>query len=774
MGSQLLDAKLRRDLWAIKGRVLSLALIIASGVAILFAITSALTDLRGSQDVIMDRQHAPDLEVQFDPVPAPNVPDVGKVASVADVDARLVLPGAITLKDGSSLTSVLTFQSAPQPSMNRLDVQRGRLFQPGADEVVIDKGLEQYHGYHVGDVLPVKIGGVPRELKIVGEALSPEYLVTAGNPDYVIAEPGSLGVVWLDAGLAGRVQGAPLRNSVLVDVAPGADQHQVQAAVTTAMAGVHVTKVTPRHESFSYKSVSMDVTAFAVYCPAIIVTLCLLSLAMGIITFRRFMVDKQQEFGVLAALGYQGNRVLAALLRIGLVIGALGTAVGLVLGWGVGYAFSTVYAQGMHMPEVVHRVHWDLLALSIVVGVATGVLMLLIAAAPQRRKTPRQLLTPPGAGAGVVRAPRMRFFPVPVRYGIRSLLRERALTISAILAMGCAVAVAISYGMAMTSTFDTVKASFDQERWQYAVDFQRTGPAAPASASLSQAGATTVEPYLRALGGVRMDGRDGVGTLVGVAAPAALHVLHPYQGRAVQSPGEVVVSKDLLGQLHARVGDRVELVGATGARPVTVVGATNDMYLRTINVALPDAQAVSGAEGMVSGAYFDAPKTTASALSANSATVARVTDKQHLVDYFHTYMNDLLGIVYITIAFAVGVSIIFVTTLVHLSVAERKGEYAILQSLGFSAKRIRGIILTNVSTQVIAALIVSVPVSLLIVQFLNQRMGAAWFAVDLYAKWQDYAIPMVSAFVVAPVVGLLGARSVVRLNIPRYLRGRAI
>jgi putative ABC transport system permease protein len=770
----LLAKKLRRDMLAIKGRVISLALIIASGVAILFAITSALTDLRSTQDVIMDRQHAADVEVQFEPADSRTVPDVSQVPGVAVAEQRLVLPGTIALKDGTTLGSQIVFQSAPQPAMNQLRILHGRTYVPGKGEVVIDKGLAEYHGYHVGQQITVGIGATSRALTIVGEALSPEYLVTAGNPDYVIAEPGSLGVLWADSGLAEQSLGAPLRNSIQLALAPGADEQRVGDAVASALGGLNVTKIVPRHESFSYKSVSMDVTAFAVYCPAIIVTLCLLSLAMGVITFRRFMIDKQQEFGVLAALGVRRRRVRMELLRIGFAVGVLGTVVGLVLGYGVGWGFSTVYAQGMHMPEVVHRVRPSLLGLATAVGIVTGIAMMLVAGAPMFRKSPRQLLTPPGTSNGSARVPKLGFLPVAARYGVRGLLRERSLTLSAVVAMGAAVAVAISYGMAMTSTFDTVKQSFDQEAWAYAVDFQRVQPEEQAQGVLRRAGAGRAEPYLRALGSVQGPGGTGVGTLVGVATPASMHLVHPYRGRAAAAPGEAVVSKDLMEEAGAKLGERVRVGGRDGAREVTVVGVTNDMYLRTVNVDLATVQGVGGAGDVVSGAFFDGAPQAAAALSANSRDVARVTDKRHLVDYFHSYMNDLLGIVYITIAFAVGVSVIFVTTLVYLSIAERRGEFAVLRSMGFGGRRVRGVILTNVAVQVVGALVLSVPFSLLIVQFLNQRMGAAWFAVDLFAKWSDFAVPMAAAFVVAPVVGLLGARSVLRLDIPRFLRGRSI
>lgn len=771
---RLIDRKLSRDLWAIKGRMLALALIIASGVGILFGIELALGNLRDTQEAFLASRQFADLEITLLPEDASNLPDLASVAGVATMEQRLVLPGRIALPGDQSLAGLVLFQQRPDPALNQLQMLEGRAFVPGAAEVVIDKALADHHHFGLDDRIEVRVGRSRFDYRIVGIARSPEFLVTTSNPDYVIVQPGSLGVLWADAGRIRDVLGFSMVDSLLFRFAEGADPQAVTAQLMKKLRQTNVEKVTPRAESYGYKQVRMELTAFGVYSPAIIVTLCVLSLAMGIITFRRFMLEKQREFGVLAAMGYRRAQVFAALLRIGLVIGLVGALLGLAIGWGMAWAFAEVYAHAMHLPYVVHAFDWPVAAASLLVGLGSGCLAVLVAAVPMLRLSPRQQLVATSSDTSRTPGGPLRSFGVMFRYSVRSLLRERTLTVSSMLAMGGSIAVAIAYGLAMTSTFGTVEHSFSQELWTHAVDFQYPLYTDEAQALQARARAGAAEPYYRTAADFRNGDRHSVGLLVGLRTPGKMRRLLPASGREASRDDEAVISSDLARDLGLGLGGRLGIEKGNLAREVTVVGITNDIYLRTVNVGLPLVQQLAQSEDKVTGMYLETDAAGAETLAANVEDVARVTQKDALVEHFRRQMADKMGIVYITILFSVGVSILFVTTLVHLGIAEKRGEYAVLRSLGFTVRRLRGLILTGVAIQVALSLLLSVPLALALVRLLNERMGRAWFAVDLYASVPDFLWPMLAALLVAPVVGVLGARAVLYLNIPQFLRGRAI
>ena len=776
---RLLDLLILRDLLNIRGRIISLLLIIACGVGILFGIQTALNDLVSTQDAVMDRMNMADLEISLLPEDVNNLPHLTDVSGVSAVESRLVMPGVINRPYEAYLSALVLFQGKEGLDLNQLSVLEGRMFRVGAGETVIDRGLAVYHGYRVGDRIDVRVGSKTLSLKITGIVMSPEFLVTSSNPDYVIVQPGSLGVMWTDIGQVSDALGFRMVNSLLFKFQKGAAPESVTRNIVDALNGKSIEKVTPREQGYSYKHVRMEVTAFAVYSPAIIITLCLLSLAMGVITFRRFFIEQQKGFGTIAALGYRRNLIMRSLLKMGCAIGALGGLLGLLIGWGLGWAFSSVYAAAMSLPLVVHSFDWILALGGFLLGLSVGCVSIMVAARSVLWRSPKSLMLdmsePSRNGTVDGRVFGGARFGVVVRHALRSMVRERWLTISSILAIAGAVAVAVSYGMAMTSTLATVEENFEQERWQYAVDFQY--PIYPDEVEgVIGKGEEDVQSYFRTSADVLYGGKHSVGVLVGQDPDGVLHQGRPAWGRQARANDEVMISNDIARALGVTLGNSLEVRKGEVKRHLRVVGVTNDIFLRTVSTTLETVQALAQAEDKATGAYVSdmvGGEGGIDRIRRNTEMVARVTDKKDAVNHFRKQMHDKMGIVYITIVFSIGVAILFVTTIIYLGISERRGEYAILRSLGFSGGRLRRIIYVGVFVQIGIALVISVPLSVLLVQILNHRMGAAWFAVQMHAGIMDFVWPFLAATIVAPVVSYLGGRQVLALRISDYLRRHA-
>lgn len=764
----LVDHYLFRSLMKIRGRMLALALIIAAGVGIFFGVNLALSNIDSTQRTLLDQMGVAEFEVQLLPEDDQNLPDLSNIPGVETLETRLIFPGHVELADGQPLNVLLIFQDRPQPRLNRLQVQQGRLFTPGAGEVVIDRSLAQYHHYAVGDRIQVKVGNKVTDRLIVGIVMSAEFLVTASNPEYVVSEPGSMGVVWTDPLELRETLGFSMVNSLLFHTRPGVTRAQGSEAITQAVRRLNIERIVPREEAYSTRFMQMEITGYRVYSPAIIVILLVLSIAMGVITFRRFAVEKQREVAGLLALGVSSRVILRALLRVGLGLGLCGGLLGLGMGVGLGRAMASVYAEAMMLPLVIHRFDALLALQSLLLGLLCGTLSVVVAFRSLLRAMPGELLSGQVHRLATVRL-RLGGLPTLMRLALRDVLRQRELCLCAVLAIGGAVGVAISYGLAMTSNYSTVGEGFQKDSWDYAIDFRYPQYADEAETLL---GDHEMQPYLRNVTELRFAGQHAIAILHGIV-PGRLHPLLPSQGRSVAQRGEAVLSYDLMRLLQAQIGDNVTLERGSETLTVTVVGVTNDIFIGTVSVALEDAQALAQFPEKVSG-YFVRGGPEVRQQLINEETVARATDRIEVQASLARQMKKKMGIVYIVIAFALGVSALFVTTLLYLSIAERRGEYAILRSLGFSAARLRAMILYGTGAQLLLGLLLSVPVGLLLVKVLNARMGEAWYAVDEYYSAMDFALPMLCSLVIVPIACLKAVRAILQLNIPDYLRGRAL
>jgi putative ABC transport system permease protein len=771
---RLIARGLIRGLLTIRWRAISLVLIVASGVSIFFGIALGMEDVVNTQSGLLDAAHFADLDVEILPEDTRNLPDLTALPDVEKTAQRLVSPGVIDLPDGTPLAALLLLQTEAEPTVNGFRLLAGRAYRPGQGEVVVDKALADFHGYRIGDKLVVHLGEKRMEETVVGIVLSPEFLITTASPDYVIAQPGSLGVIWGDLGELSDGLGFAAVNDLLFRYAPGADHALAAQAILHAMAGLNIEKITPRDESYGVKMVGMNFKSFRIYTPVIVVTLLVSSLLMGITTFRRWVVERRRQFAVLLALGYRRIRIAAALAWIGLLVGMVGGVVGIGIGLWLARGFSESYAAAMHMPFVTHGFDATLALETLLLGAPSGLGAILAASLPTLRLSPRELLTGPSVRIDAQWGLRLPAASTSLLYAARSLWRQRWLTAAAVLTMGGALGVAVSYGLAMSSTFFTIADGFRGEDWTYAVDFQYPLYFDEASRLFTDVGATRAEPYLRTSVGIRRGNAYALAQLVGIMPGGALHRQGVAQGRAVAEPGEVVISHDVARDLGVGLGGDVVLEKGSERLMARVVGITDDIYLETVSAGVADAEKLAQTDGQITGAYLDAPPAAAAALLRDSREVARVTGRDRLVDFCLREMREKMGIVYITIVFSVAVSILFVTTLVHLAVLEKSGEYAVLRSLGFSARRLRRIVFYGAAIQVVAALLLAAPFGCLLAGVLNARLAEAWLMVHFHASIGDFLWPALASLVVAPLVAFRGARAILRLDIPDHLRARTL
>jgi putative ABC transport system permease protein len=115
-------------------------------------------------------------------------------------------------------------------------------------------------------------------------------------------------------------------------------------------------------------------------------------------TFRTIVAERKRDIGMLRAIGANQRTVLALILTEGLVQGVIGTALGLLLGYGLGWvaasALSTVGRQFLNINVGGPVVTVGLVVVSIVMGVGITLLAGLLPARAASRVTPLEALRP--------------------------------------------------------------------------------------------------------------------------------------------------------------------------------------------------------------------------------------------------------------------------------------------------------------------------------------------------------------------------------------------
>ncbi|NIV74223.1 MAG: ABC transporter permease, partial [Gammaproteobacteria bacterium] len=191
--------KLWRDLWAMRGQALAIAAVIVSGVATLVMSLSAYDSLYSTQQTYYRDYRFAEVFARLKRAPERTAARIGSIPGVDDVETRVVADANLEVEGFTDpiVARLVSLPDTGQPAVNRIYVRRGRLFDPArSDEVLVSEAFARAHGLTPGDRLTVTIKGRRERMRIVGIALSPEYMYQIA-PGAIFPDPQRYGVLWM-------------------------------------------------------------------------------------------------------------------------------------------------------------------------------------------------------------------------------------------------------------------------------------------------------------------------------------------------------------------------------------------------------------------------------------------------------------------------------------------------------------------------------------------------------------------------------------------------
>jgi putative ABC transport system permease protein len=373
-----------------KLRLLTTTLAVMLGVAFM-AGTLVLTDTLGARfdEMSADVRAGTDVYVRSDTaistmageardrVDAGLVDDLLGLDGVAAVEGRTSGWAQLVASDGEPIGDGLI--ASPQgmnwltvDELNAFTVVEGRA--PAADhEVVIDRGSAESGGISVGDTATVLTQVGPTEVTVIG-------IATVGGADSLL---GSTTVLFTDAAAQAMV-GQPGRYDGIAVVALDGVNHETLAATVAEVLPAGVEALTGGELLAEDQANAAEGLAFF---NAFLLTFAVVALGVGAFiianTFAIIVAQRSKELAMLRAVGATRRQVMTSVLTESVVVGALASVAGLVVGVGVARLLTSLLAAfGVELPPGSLVIETGSMVTALVVGLLITVVSAVL---PARR-----------------------------------------------------------------------------------------------------------------------------------------------------------------------------------------------------------------------------------------------------------------------------------------------------------------------------------------------------------------------------------------------------
>jgi putative ABC transport system permease protein len=792
----ILSTALWRELRRRPAQFISVAVVIALGVALFTASFDAFLNLSGSYEHLYRETRLAHVTAIGGSPEA--VLEAGQeMPALVATATRTVADVPLRPEEGHTLLGrVVGMPPDGSAEVNAIQVIEGTGLDPAVPSgVVVEQHMAAHFDYRPGDTLGVSTPDGWAEVEVLGIAASPEYLWPARSRQEVLVLPDDFGVIFAPEtfviGLAPNAQ----RSEVLFRLADDASAEAIEEARTAVLAAGAGDAFT-LDEQPSNAALQEDVAGFA-EMSAMFPAFFLIAAAFATYVLLGRMISGQQaNIGTLRASGFRSRTILWHYAAIGVVLGLVAAIIGALLGALLAEGITRIYTGALSIPAAIVEVRPTTVGIGLATGILTGFVAAFFPARSASKISPaaamRGPMPPGGGGVSVFERfiPPLRRLPVRWLSAIRGLGRAPRRSVATIVGVMLAtMLIIVSWGM-----IDSIQVLLDQQF----VRIQRHDAQLHVSARPAEEVATEVAAIdgvdrveLAFTAPVSVASGDGsYSTVLTALEPdASMHQLISTDGSTLAVPTEgVMLGAALKGQLGVEVGDpvRVEVAGLVTLEDVPVAGFVKEPLGTFVYTSLPYA-ATEVAEAF--GAGLPAGSDSANLLmltfdegvdGADMRTpLSAVAGVDAYVDSNGLYhlAQEFMSLFYVFIGVMVVLGGILAFALIYntmsANISERQGELAVLRTLGLSRRSIGGLVTAQNMLLTVIGLIPGLIGGWILAWVFMYSFSSDMFALDLAIRPTTFVLTAVAIIVVGLLSQWPALRAVSRLDLGQIVRDRS-
>lgn len=715
-----LDRKLIRDLGKMKGQVVAIALVIGAGIAVFTMAMCAYGSLKNGQTTFYRDFHFADIFSNAKRCPVSMEARINAIDGVSAAESRLVYD---VLLDVPGMTEpatarLISIPDSGQSKLNQVYISKGRMLEPErTGEVVVSEMFAEAHGFNPGDSVNAIINGKLQQLKIVGIALCPEYVIQLQGGSS-LPDKKRFGIFWMshrELEAAFDMSGA--FNSVALKLSYGTNELDVIEKLDQLLEPYGSVGAYDRSEVVSHQFVSdelLQLRTMATFAPTIFLSVAAFLLN---IVITRIITKQREQIAALKAFGYSNLEVGMHYLNLVLLISVSGMIVGTFFGYWMAVRLTEMYQEFYKFPLLAAELNRTAVLVALLLTTFVALAGTWLAVRKAVKLPPAEAMRPeppPDFRPNVLeKLLPTQLLPAALRMVIRNVQRKPAKSLASIFGIAMSVAVLIVGAFTLDSLDYLIDFQFRKaQRQDLTVVFIEPATASVIYELENLNGVQESETIRVVAARIHFQHRSRRIGVTGLNPQPQLFRLMNASEELVEIPEHgIMLNSKLADVLGCGLGDLVMVEVLEAERPtlefeVTAIvnefgGMNAYMMKNRLHTVLKESEVASGAflkvdENKLDGIYQELQ---------SRPGIGNVTIKNAaIVSFMETIADNMLTMRAFNIMFAIVIAIGVVYNSARISLSEQSRDLATMRVIGFTRREVSTVLLGEIGLFTMVAL----------------------------------------------------------------------
>ncbi|MBO5209343.1 MAG: ABC transporter permease [Lachnospiraceae bacterium] len=754
----MLGRKLIRTAWRYKSQFISMIIMIAIGVGVFLGFNIEWSSIEADTSTFFEDTNYADYRLYSET--GFSQEDIEAVQDIEGVDAATrYLSVNMDVKDTKNSLSMNVSENY---TVSTMLIMEGADYDEDSEGIWLSDRYAKENKIAVGDTLTVTYSGIEIGGEVAGLVKSGEMMICVADENQLMPDYETFGFAYISPKKLEDSLGMAFYPQI--NVRSDMEKAELEEAVKDALGKTILVTDKETHVAYAgAKSEAEEGKTMGSILPVLFLAIAILTM---ITTMHRIAANEKVQIGTLKALGFRDRRILRHYTSYGFVIGLMGTALGVALGYGI--AALIISPTGM-MSTYFDIPAWDLVMPGfcwplIALTVALLTLISYFSVKKMLKGTAADALRPYAPKAMkksiLEKIPVWNKLAFGTRWNIRDIIRHKsrsAMTLVGVI--GCMLLLVGGLGMKDTMAGFMELLDTDISNYKTKINLVET-----AENSEIEELAESVNGDWVASTGISYEGKT-----------VTLEVYHPdnHKIRFVDEENELMELSDdgvyLCLRLAdtAKIGDTIEFspYGSEETYRVCVAG-----YLRSImteSIVMTEAYAESvGVTYHIGSIFTDEPIDDIE----DSALISGKQDKDMIMETYDSFMEimNLMVLIFVLAAVVLGVVVLY--NLGVMSYVERSRELATLKVLGFRDKQIGKLLISQNIWLTVIGVLIGLPSGVGVLYILITSLVSE-YELKLTMGVLTYSVSILLTFGVSLAVGFMVARKNKQIDMVEALKG---